>query len=63
MIQLKTTEDEWHSLHTAVDKARKNAREVKVSRQALVNLLMDQSNILTKMKEYGLTYTYKLEKD
>lgn len=45
-VKLRTTQDEWHGLHLVVHNARKGTESVKVSKAALVNLLMDHSKLL-----------------
>jgi len=52
-VKLYTSDDDFDTLHLAADKARKNAKEVKVSRQALINLLMDHSHLVKLVKELG----------
>lgn len=52
-MKLYTNDEEFDLLHQAVDKARKNAKEVKVSRQALINILMDHSHLVKLVKELG----------
>ena len=52
-MKLYTNDEEFDLLHQAVDKARKNAKEVKVSRQALINILMDHSHLVKSVKELG----------
>ena len=52
-MKLYTNDEEFELLHQAVDKARKNAKEVKVSRQALINILMDHSHLVKSVKELG----------
>ena len=52
-MKLYTNDEEFELLHQAVDKARKNAKEVKVSRQALINILMDHSHLVKLVKELG----------
>ena len=52
-MKLYTNDEEFDLLHQAVDKARKNAKEVKVTRQALINLLMDHSHLVKSVKELG----------
>ena len=52
-MKLYTNDEEFDLLHQAVDKARKNAKEVKVPRQALINLLMDHSHLVKSVKELG----------
>ena len=52
-MKLYTTDEDFDTLHLAADKARKNAKEVKVSRQALINLLMDHSHLVKLVKELG----------
>ena len=52
-MKLYTNDEEFDLLHQAVDKARKNAKEVEVPRQALINLLMDHSHLVKSVKELG----------
>ena len=52
-MKLYTNDEEFDLLHQAVDKTRKNAKEVKVSRQALINILMDHSHLVKLVKELG----------
>tara|TARA_R100001443_G_scaffold93534_1_gene100098 strand:+ start:111 stop:287 length:177 start_codon:yes stop_codon:yes gene_type:complete len=52
-MKLYTNDEEFELLHQAVDKARKNTKEVKVPRQALINLLMDHSHLVKLVKELG----------
>jgi hypothetical protein len=42
-IVLYTTVSDFELLHAAIDKHRANAKEIKVPRQVLMNLLMDHS--------------------
>ena len=42
-ISLNTTQDDFDDLYQIVDKARKNAKFVKVDRKLLIGLLMDHS--------------------
>lgn len=48
-MKLQTTDKQFDEIHHAIDKARKNAKDVKVSRQTIVNLLMDHSNFVTEL--------------
>tara|TARA_R100000353_G_scaffold135488_1_gene96125 strand:+ start:212 stop:382 length:171 start_codon:yes stop_codon:yes gene_type:complete len=52
-MKLYTDDEQFDTLHAAVDKARKNAKEVKVPRQALLNLLMDHANMYGRLKQMG----------
>ncbi len=52
-MKLYTTDEDFDTLHLAVDKARKNAKDIKVPRQALINLLMDHSHLVKLVKELG----------
>lgn len=52
-MKLYTTDEDFDTLHLAADKARKNAKEVKVPRQALINLLMDHGHLVKLVKELG----------
>tara|TARA_A100001391_G_scaffold81825_1_gene53385 strand:+ start:250 stop:435 length:186 start_codon:yes stop_codon:yes gene_type:complete len=57
-VKIYTSDTDFDALHQAVDKARKNAKEVKVTRQALMNMLMDHANFIGKMKTFGETVEY-----
>ena len=48
-FQVYTTLDEFESMHKSIDSHRANAKEVKVPRQALLNLLMDHSRMLKEL--------------
>ena len=52
-MKLYTNDEDFDLLHQAADKARKNAKEIKVHRQALINLLMDHSHLVKLVKELG----------
>ncbi len=52
-MKLYTNDEDFDLLHQAADKARKNAKEVKVPRQALINLLMDHAHLVKLVKELG----------
>ena len=57
-MKVYTSDTDFDALHQAVDKARKNAKEVKVTRQALMNMLMDHANFIGKIKSSGETVEY-----
>ena len=57
-MKIYTSDTDFDSLHLAVDKARKNAKEVKVTRQALMIMLMDHANFIGKIKSSGETVEY-----
>lgn len=57
-MKIYTSDADFESLHIAVDQARKNAKEVKVTRQALMNMLMDHANFIGKMKTFNETVEY-----
>jgi hypothetical protein len=57
-VKIYTSDDQFDLLHRAVDKARKNAKEIKVSRQALLNMLMDHANFISSLKQYGENIEY-----
>ena len=57
-MKVYTSDTDFDSLHQAVDKARKNAKEVKVTRQALMNMLMDHSNFISVIKQHGEDVEY-----
>ena len=52
-MKLYTSDKDFDLLHQAVDKARKNAREVKVPRQSILNVLMDHANFIATLKQHG----------
>ena len=52
-MKLYTNDEDFDLLHQAADKARKNAKEIKVPRQALINILMDHSHLVKSVKELG----------
>ena len=54
-MKVNTTDEQFDLLHQSVDKARKNAKEVKVVRKALLNLLMDHSKFTDILKQHGET--------
>ena len=51
-MKLYTSDEDFDILHKAVDKARKNAKDIKVSRQSLLNVLMDHSHFITALKQH-----------
>ena len=57
-MKIYTSDTDFDALHQAVDKARKNAKEVKVTRQALMNMLMDHANFIGKMETFDETVEY-----
>ena len=57
-MKLYTSDEDFDLLHLAVDKARKNAKEIKVSRQSLMNMLMDHSNFISVIKQHGEDVEY-----
>ena len=57
-MKLYTTDEDFDLLHQAVDKARKNAKEVKVLRQSLMNMLMDHAHFITALKQHGEDIEY-----
>ena len=57
-MKVYTSDTDFDSLHQAVDKARKNAKEIKVTRQALMNMIMDHANFIGKMKTFNETVEY-----
>ena len=56
-MKLYTTDEDFDTLHLAADKARKNAKDIKVPRQALISLLMDHSSLVGKIKQLGENIT------
>ena len=57
-MKLYTSDEDFDLLHLAVDKARKNAKEIKVPRQSLMNMLMDHANIISVVKQHGEDVEY-----
>ena len=53
-ISLNTTVDNFDDLYQVVDKARKNAKIVKVDRKLLINLLMDHSLLISSLNDLGV---------
>jgi len=53
-ILLNTTVDNFDDLYQVVDKARKNAKIVKVDRKLLINLLMDHSLLISSLNDLGV---------
>ena len=53
-ISLNTTVDNFDDLYQIVDKARKNAKIVKVDRKLLINLLMDHSLLISSLNDLGV---------
>ena len=57
-MKIYTNDEHFDILHRAVDKARKNAKEIKVPRQALLNVLMDHANFIGTINQLGETVEY-----
>ncbi len=57
-MKLYTSDEDFDLLHLAVDKARKNAKEIKVPRQSLMNMLMDHANFISVIKQHGEDVEY-----
>ena len=53
-IFINTTQDNFDDLHQIVDRARKNAKIVKVDRKLLINLLMDHSLLIDSLNSLGI---------
>ena len=53
-ISLNTTPNNFDDLIEIVNKARKNAKIVKVDRQLLINLLMDHSLLINSLNSLGV---------
>ena len=53
-ISLSTTVDNFDDMYEVVDKARKNAKIVKVDRKLLINLLMDHSLLISSLNDLGV---------
>lgn len=49
-VTLYTTVKDFELLHAAIESHRANAREVKVPRQVLMNLLLDHSKMCKELK-------------
>jgi hypothetical protein len=54
-FQEHCTQEQFEDLHQSVDKTRSTSTTVRVNKQALVNLLMDHSDLL---KDRGTQYGY-----
>lgn len=52
-IKLICSQDQFEDIHFVLDKARKNAKQVKVNRIALVNLLIDHAALIKKVEDLG----------
>lgn len=50
IMQYETTLDQFEGLHNALAKVRKNSTTVKVDRQALINILMDHSELARQLE-------------
>lgn len=48
--EMKTTNSQFESLYEILDKARLNSETVKVSREALSNLLIDHSELQARQQ-------------
>ena len=57
-MKLYTSDEDFDLLHLAVDKARKNAKEIKVPRQSLMNIFMDHANFISVVKQHGEDVEY-----
>jgi hypothetical protein len=53
MNKLKTTDTQFTHLYEVLDTSRKNSETVKVNREALSNLLIDHSELQTKVNRNG----------
>ena len=53
-VFINTTQDDFDDLYQIVDKARKNAKIVKVDRKLLINLLMDHSLLINSLNSLGI---------
>ena len=53
-ISLNTTPNNFDDLIEIVNKARKNAKIVKVDRKLLINLLMDHSLLISSLNDLGV---------
>jgi hypothetical protein len=49
-MKLHTSDEQFESLHRVCDKARTTSKAVTVDRQALINLLMDHSNLVAQVE-------------
>lgn len=50
-VDIRTTDDQFHSVHTALDKVRSTSKSVRVDKQALINLLLDYSELISLAEE------------
>jgi len=53
-ILLTTTQNNFDDLHKVVERARKNAKVVKVDRSLLINLLIDHSLLINSLNSLGV---------
>ena len=52
-MKLSTTDDQFHLLHVAVNKARENTKTVSVPKEALINLLIDHGKMVHSLQGTG----------
>ena len=52
-MKLSTTDDQFHLLHVVVNKARENTKTVSVSKEALINLLIDHGKMVHSLQSTG----------
>lgn len=50
-IRFNLTDDQFNELHTCLDKVRSTSKQVKVSRDALMNLLIDYARLVQNQKK------------
>lgn len=53
-MNLTCTDEQFHSLHAAIDKARSTTKSVAVDKQALINLLLDHGRLLKVVERHRL---------
>jgi len=61
-MKLYTSDEDFDILHQAVDKARKNSKDIKVSRRSLLNVLMDHSHFIAALKQHSEDVEYPIKR-
>ncbi len=56
-MKLKTTDNQFHDMHVALNKARASTKSIPISRAALSNVLCDHSNMVGKLTAEGVDLT------
>lgn len=51
MVDFKCSQEQFESIHEALDKTRSNSKSVKVDKQALTNLLIDHTHLVQHYEE------------